>query len=154
MKTKYNTIASVLVTRKVAISIASAIIVLIIVDLFATRQIIYLSNTAEIILFTLTVVIGYGLGSWTILEYTRRITADLRSKSVLINSTHWTVTVIQFSLFSILLFVLFNDSINCFEYFTKCTSVRTEMTLGYVICLVATSIIMGIISLKFFHGIS
>ena len=119
-------------------------------DLFATRQIIYLNNTAEIILFTLTVVIGYGLGSWIILEYTRRITADLRSESLLINTTHWTVTVIQFSLFAILLFVLFNDSINCFDYFTKCTSIRTETTLGYVICLVATSIIMGIISFKFF----
>jgi hypothetical protein len=147
---KYNTIASVLITRKVAISIAAAIIVIIIVDLFATRQIIYLNNTAEIILFTLTVVIGYGLGSWIILEYTRRITADLRSKSHLVNTTHWTVTIIQFSLFAILLFVLFNDSINCFDYFTKCTSVRLETTLGYVICLVATSIIMGIMSFKFF----
>jgi hypothetical protein len=147
---KYNTIASVLITRKVAISIAAAIIVLIIVDLFATRQIIYLNNTAEIILFTLTVVIGYGFGSWIILEYTRRITADLRSKSHLVNTTHWTVTIIQFSLFAILLFVLFNDSINCFDYFTKCTSVRLETTLGYVICLVATSIIMGIMSFKFF----
>jgi hypothetical protein len=118
--------------------------------LLATRQIIYLNNTAEIILFTLTVVIGYGLGSWILLEYTRRVTADLRSKSLLINTTHWTVTVIQFSLLAILLFVLFNDITNCPDFFTKCTNVRIETTLGYVAVLVATSIIMGIISFKFF----
>jgi hypothetical protein len=146
----YNSLASVLATRRVAICTAAAIIVLIIVDLFATRQIIYLDNTSEIILFTLTVIIGYGLGSWILLEYTRRVTADLRSKSLLINTTHWTVTVIQFSLLAILLFVLFNNSTNCLDYFTKCTNIRTETTFGYVISLIATSVIMGIISFKFF----
>ena len=119
-------------------------------DLFATRQIVYLDNTSEIVLFTLTVVIGYGLGSWILLEYTRRVTATLRSKSLLINTTHWTITVIQFSLFAILLFVLFNNSINCLAYFSKCTNVRTETTLVYVISSIAASIIMGIISFKFF----
>lgn len=146
----YSSLASLLTSRQVSICTAAAIIVLIIVDLFATRQIVYLDNTSEIILFTLTVVIGYGLGSWILLEYTRRVTADLRSKSLLINTTHWTVTVIQFTLFAILLFVLFNNSINCLEYFSKCTNVRTETTLVYVISSIAASIIMGIISFKFF----
>ena len=145
----YSSLASLLTSRQVSICTA-AIIVLIIVDLFATRQIVYLDNTSEIILFTLTVVIGYGLGSWILLEYTRRVTADLRSKSLLINTTHWTVTVIQFTLFAILLFVLFNNSINCLEYFSKCTNVRTETSLVYVISSIAASIIMGIISFKFF----
>jgi hypothetical protein len=146
----YNSLASVLTSRRVSICTAAAIIVLIILDLFATRQIIYLDNTSEIILFIFTVVIGYGVGSWILLEYTKRVTKDLRSKSLLINTTHWTVTVIQFFLFAILLFVLYNNSINCFDYFSKCTNVRTETTLGYVISLTATSIIMGIISFKFF----
>ena len=146
----YNSLASLLTNRQVSICTAAAIIILIIVDLFATRQIVYLDNTSEIILFALTVVVGYGLGSWILLEYTRRVTADLRSKSLLINTTHWTITVIQFSLFAILLFVLFNNSINCFDYFSKCTDVRTETTLVYVISSIAASIIMGIISFKFF----
>jgi hypothetical protein len=51
----------------VSICTAAAIIILIIVDLFATRQIVYLDNTSEITLFALTVVVGYGLGSWIIL---------------------------------------------------------------------------------------
>jgi hypothetical protein len=49
-----------------------------------------------------------------------------------------------------MLFVLFNDITNWPDFFTKCTSVRIETTLGYVAVLVATSIIMGIISFKFF----
>ena len=89
---------------------AAIIIALVILDLLATRQILYLDNTSEIILFTLTVVIGYGLGSWILLEYTRQITANLESKSLLVNTTHWTMTIIQFSLLGILLFVLYNNS--------------------------------------------
>jgi hypothetical protein len=146
----YNSLASLLTSRQVSICTAAAIIVLIIVDLFATRQIVNLDNTSEIMLFILTVIIGYGLGSWILLEYTRRVTADLRSKSLLINTTHWTVTVIQFSLFAVLLFVLYNNSINCLDYFSKCTNIRTETTLVYVISSIAASIIMGIISFKFF----
>jgi hypothetical protein len=150
----YDSVASSLTNPKVSISTAAVIIILIIVDLFATRQILYLDNTSEIILFTLTVIVGYGLGSWILLEYTRRVTASLRSRSLLINTTHWTVTAIQFSLFVILLSVLFNNSINCFDYFSKCTNVRTETTLVYVISTIAASIIMGIISFKFFSWYS
>src|ERR671923_1263135 len=115
-----NFLTSLVNSRTISIYTAALIIVLVILDLLATRQILYFDNTSEIILFTLTVVIGYGLGSWILLEYTRRVTANLRSKSLLINTTHWTITVIQFFLFAILLFVLFNNSINCLDYFSKC----------------------------------
>src|SRR5215212_10990139 len=135
--------------RTVSIYTAAVMIVLVILDLLATRQILYFDNTSEIVLFTLTVVIGYGLGSWILLEYTRQITANLRSKSLLVNTTHWTVTIIQFSIFAILLFVLYNN-IHCLDYFSKCTNVRTQTTLVYIISSVAASIIMGIISFKFF----
>src|SRR5919112_117463 len=136
--------------RTVSIYTAAVMIVLVILDLLATRQILYFDNTSEIILFTLTVVIGYGLGSWILLKYTRQITANLRSKSLLVNTTHWTVTIIQFSIFAILLFVLYNNNIHCLDYFSKCTNVRTQTTLVYIISSVAASIIMGIISFKFF----
>jgi hypothetical protein len=148
----HHSLAAILNGRQVTICTAAAIIILIIVDLFATRQIIYLDNKSEIILFALAVIIGYGLGSWILLGYARRVTADLRSRSMLINTTHWIVTVIQFFIFAILLFVLYNNSTNCLDYFSECTNVRTEMTFGYVICLIATSIIMAIMSFKFFRG--
>jgi hypothetical protein len=145
-----NFLTSLVSIRIMSVYTAALIIVLVILDLLATRQILYFNNNSEIILFTLTVVIGYGLGSWILLEYTRQITANLRSKSLLINTTHWTMTIIQFSLLGILLFVLYNNSTNCLDYFSKCTNVRTQTTLVYVISSIAASVIMGIISFKFF----
>ncbi|MFZ0328206.1 MAG: HAMP domain-containing sensor histidine kinase [Nitrososphaeraceae archaeon] len=136
--------------RQIPIVAGGVIVVLIILDLLATRQILYLDNTSEIILFTLTVVVGYGVCSWILLEYTRRITANLRSKSILANIMHWAVTIIQFSMFTILLFVLFNNSINCYPYFSECTNVRLQTTSVYVIASIGASVIMGIISFKFF----
>jgi hypothetical protein len=46
--------------RQIPIVAGGVIVILIILDLLATRQILYLDNTSEIILFTLTVVGGYG----------------------------------------------------------------------------------------------
>jgi len=111
---------------------------------------LYFDNTYEIILFTLTVTVGYGIGSWILLEYVRRVTANLRSKSRSINTMHWSVAVIQFSLFAILLFVLYNNSINCYGYFSKCTNVRAETTIVYVVSSIAASAILGFVSIKFF----
>jgi signal transduction histidine kinase len=136
--------------RETSIVTSGVIVVLVILDLLATRQILYLNNTSEIILFTLTVVIGYGIGSWILLEYTRRITANLRAKSPFINTTHLAVTVIQFFLFAVLLFVLFNNGINCYGFFSKCINVRFETSLVYIISSIAASVIMGIMSFKFF----
>jgi signal transduction histidine kinase len=136
--------------RQIAIITAGIIVVLIILDLLATRQILYSDNVSEIILFALTVVVGYGVGSWILLEYTRKITANLRSKSPIANMMYLAVMIIQFSLFAILLFVLFNNSINCHDYFSKCTNVRLQTNSVYVISSIAASVIMGIVSFKFF----
>ena len=136
--------------KKIPIVISTSIIILVILDLLATRQILYFNNTYEIILFTLTVTIGYGIGSWILLEYVRRITSNLRSKSHFINIMHWSAVAIQFFLFAILLFVLYNNSIICHDYFSKCTNVRGETTLVYVISSIAASVILGIVSFKFF----
>ena len=63
---------------------------------------------------------------------------------------HWAVTIIQFSMFAILLFVLFNNSINWYPYFSECTNVRLHTTSIYVISSIGASVIMGIIGFKFF----
>ena len=63
--------------RKLTIITAAVIVVLIILNLLATRQIIYLNNDDEIALFTLTTVFGYGIGSLILLGFTRHITKDL-----------------------------------------------------------------------------
>ena len=136
--------------KKIPIVTSGVIIVLVVLDLLATRQILYFDNTYEIVLFLLTVVVGYGVGSWILLEYVGKATANLRKKSKLLNTMHWSVAIIQFSLFLILLFILFNNSINCYQYFSKCTNVRFESTLVYVVSSIAASVIMGIVSFKFF----
>ena len=107
--------------RKLTIITAAIIVVLIILNLLATRQIIYLNNDEEIALFTLTIVFGYGIGSLILLGFTRYITKDFLERSVLMRIMHVMVTVIQFSLFGIMLFILYNNVTNCPEYITVCS---------------------------------
>ena len=44
-----------------------AIIFLVIIDLLVTRQVLPAYKNIEVILFVLTVTIGYGVGSWILL---------------------------------------------------------------------------------------
>jgi len=62
---------------------------------------------------------------------------------------HWCVTVVQFSLFGLLLFAIYNNSINCNGYFNFCSGARFQMNSVYVISTVAASVILGIMSFKF-----
>jgi hypothetical protein len=137
-------------SRKVAIATAAVITILVIIDLLATRQVLYLDNTGQTTLFVLTVIIAYGIGSWILLGYTRHITGDLGSKSSFVKITHWGVTVTQFSLFGILLYVIFDNIINCPSYFSLCNTSRVPITSVYAISTIGASIIMGFIAFKFF----
>jgi hypothetical protein len=150
--TKLNllTFSNIKNNRKVTIVTAAVVLVLIIIDLLATRQILYFNNNSEIILFILTVLIAYGIGSWILLGFAKHITKELRARSHLINIMHWTLTIIQFSLLGILLFILYNNIINCHDYFSLCNGTRSLTTSVNAISSVAASIIMGIFSFKLF----
>jgi signal transduction histidine kinase len=137
-------------SRKVAITTAAVITILVIIDLLATRQVLYLDNTGQTALFILTVIIAYGIGSWILLGYTKHVTRDLGSKSFFVKITHWGVTVTQFSLFGILLFVIYDNIINCPSYFSLCNTSRLPITSVYAISTIGASIIMGFLALKFF----
>src|SRR5712691_3322637 len=139
-------------SRKVAIATAAVITILVIIDLLATRQVLYLDNTWQTTLFILTVVIAYGIGSWILLGYTKHVTGDLRSKSSFVKIMQWGVTVTQFSLFGILLYVIFDNFINCPSYFTLCNTPRLPITLVYSISTIGASIIMGFLALIFFSS--
>ena len=89
-------------------------------------------------MFILTVIIGYGIGSWVPLGYTKKVSKEIRAKSSFINSMHWTVMIIQFSLFVILLFILFSNTTGFLS------------PLVFAVSSVAACIILGIISFKFF----
>jgi hypothetical protein len=71
-----------------------------------TRQILPYNNDTEFIMFILTVTIGYGIGSFMLLRYTGGISKEIRNKSHIINSIHWSVTIIQFFLLARLLNLL------------------------------------------------
>ncbi len=60
------------------------------------------------------------------------------------------VSVIQFSLFGILLFILYNNITNCPEYFTVCSGTEHLVIAFNAIASLTTAAIMGIISFKFF----
>ncbi len=66
--------------RKIAVATAAVIIILIILDLLMTRQILPYGTASasivEIVLFILTVIIGYGIGTWAIIGYTGKISKE------------------------------------------------------------------------------
>jgi hypothetical protein len=92
----------------------------------------------EAIMFILTIIIGYGIGSWILLGYAKRVSEEISAKSRFINLMHWTVTIVQFSLLIILLVVLFSNT----------TGFLSPSV--FAISSVVASIIMGVISFKFF----
>ena len=130
--------ASMVINRKVSVLVGIAIIFLVIVDLLMTRQILSYNNDMEAIMFILTIIIGYGIGSWILLGYAKRVSEEIRAKSRFINLMHWTVTIVQFSLLIILLVVLFSNT----------TGFLSPSV--FAISSVVASIIMGVISFKFF----
>src|SRR5919206_1823337 len=142
--------------RETSIAIAAIIIILIILDLLMSREILphgtASASIVEIVLFVLTVIIGYGIGTWAIIGYTGKISKELRTKSRLINAMYLTVLIIQLSLLGILLFVIYNNSVGCHDYFSLCTNNSSRISINsvYAISSIAATAIMGLISIKLF----
>ncbi len=128
---------SMLTSRKASVTVGIAIIFIVIIDLLTTRQILPYNNDMEALIFILTIVIGYGIGSWILLSFTKRVSEEIRAKSHFINLIHWTVTIIQFSMLGILLVVLFSNT----------TGLLSPSVLAAT--SIVASIIMGITSFKF-----
>ncbi len=134
---KVQPMVSMLTSRKASVTVGIAIIFIVIIDLLTTRQILPYNNDMEALIFILTIVIGYGIGSWILLSFTKRVSEEIRAKSHFINLIHWTVTIIQFSMLGILLVVLFSNT----------TGLLSPSVLAAT--SIVASIIMGITSFKF-----
>jgi signal transduction histidine kinase len=126
------------VSRKIAIPAGIAIIILAIIALLMTRQILVYNNDTETVMFVMTIVIGYGFGSWILLGYVKQVSNEIRAKSSFINLMHWAVTITQFSLLGILLFILFSNT----------TGFLSPSV--FAISSISATIIMGVITFKFF----
>jgi nitrogen-specific signal transduction histidine kinase len=125
--------------RKAPIAIGISIILLVIVDLLMTRQLLPYNGTTEGLMFVLTMSIGYGIGSIILLEYAHNVSREIRSKSKFSNIMHWSVIITQFSLFAILLVMLFFG--NAGHFLSRAV---------FAFSSVFATIIMGVISFKFF----
>jgi signal transduction histidine kinase len=144
-------VTSITSSRIAAISTAIMILILIIVALLSTRQLIDLDQSSQTLLFVLIVTIGYGIGTWILLEYTKRISTALRSKSQFIRWMHLFVTIVQFSLLGILLFIIYFNTANCgAENLNLCMSARIASVSVNAIASAAAVIILGLFSYKFF----
>ena len=126
--------------RKIPVIIGIIIIFIVIIDLLMTRQILPYTNDMETLMFILTVIIGYGVGSWLLLGYITQVSKEIRAKSLSINIMHWTVIIIQFSLFLMLLYMLFNN--NNYNRFLS--------PLVFAVSSITGSIVLGLITYKLF----
>ena len=145
----YTVLDSPVTLRKLAISVAGVLVVLAILALLTTRQIIFFDNNLQTLLFLLVVTLGFGVGSWILLEYTKRTSSALRAKSRSINRIHWAVMIIQFTLLLIMLVVVIYNSVYCYNYFSFCnTPVSTILITA--IASASASVILGLFSFRFF----
>jgi signal transduction histidine kinase len=134
--------------RKIAISVAGVLIVLAVFALLTTRQIIFFDNNLQTLLFLLVVTLGFGVGSWILLEYIKRTSSALRAKSRSINRIHWAATIIQFVLLAIMVIVVFYNSVYCYNYFSFCNTPVSTISLT-AIASASASVILGFFSYRF-----
>jgi hypothetical protein len=139
---KLDIMTPMITSRKIPIATGAAIIFLVIIDLLMTRQILSYNNDMEVIMFILTVLIGYGIGAWILLGYTKRVSQEITARSRFINLIHWAVTIIQFSSLGILLLVLFSNT----------TGILSPSV--FAASSISATIIMGITTFTFFLGIN
>ena len=126
-----------IINRKMAAGTGFAVIFIVIVDLLMTRQILAYTNFTEFVMFILTIVLGYGIGSWVLLGYTEQVSKESRTKSQFIKLSNWIVIISQFS------FLLYY-----YSFFLVPTGFLSPLVFGTSSIL--ATIIMGIMTLKFF----
>lgn len=129
--------------RKIAIVAAMFVIGIIIIDLLATRQMLPYDNFSGLIIFALNIAIAYGIGSYFILRYIKRVSADIRAKSRFLNSLFWGVTAVQAFLFVILI-------VMAIDFYYYQVSVRYMTYTVFATSTIAATTIMGIAAFRFF----
>jgi len=129
--------------RKAAIASAIAITIILVVDTLTTRQILPYTNTTGSLLFILNIIIAYGIGSWVLIRYVKKVS------EVIISSKSFISHLIKFGMITqfILLVLL---SIIFVEFYLFDNSTYTLSSLAFAISTVSASFIMGFTALKFF----
>jgi len=131
------------ISRKLVIAAAIGIIAIIIVDVLATRQLLYYDNFSGAVLFAFNIIIAYGVGSLILLKYVGNVSQDIRKGSKLLRILFKIVSIVQVVFLAVMATMLVQ-----FYYYD--VSVRY---LSYFVFSTSTIVAAGIMSLtgfKFF----
>ena len=74
-------ILSINSSKRAPVIVGISIILLAIIDLLVTRQLLTYNNISQNLMFILTVLVGYGLASWILLEYAHRVSKEIIDRS-------------------------------------------------------------------------
>jgi hypothetical protein len=136
-------------TREFIILVSIVAVVLAVISLLLTRQIMHFDDTLQTLLYVFIVIGVFGIGSWVILEYTKRISTGLRARSRFVGRVHLAVTIVQFVLLGIMVSLILYNSAYCYDHFSFCSTPLSTVSLT-AISSGAASIILGLFSYKFF----
>ena len=75
-------VISAISSRKAAVLVGIVVIFLVIIDLLVTRQVLPSYKDIEIMIFILTVIVAYGIGSWILLGYIGQVSKEIRAKPI------------------------------------------------------------------------
>lgn len=142
-------VSRILTCREAVVVIGIVMVLLAIIALLMTRQILPRGKEAEDLMFVLTVIMGYGVGSSMLFAFTKRISKGIRSRSSFFNFVHRFAVVIQFTLMGILLLIIFGNIANCYHYFSFCMSTRSLSISVNAIASASAGVMLGLISYKF-----
>ena len=136
-------------SRKAIVMNGIAMVLLVIIDLLMTRQILPRGREAEDIMFILTVIICYGVGSWLFFKFTERISSRIRTRSRFFKLVHEFAIIVQFSLLGILLIIIFGNLASCYDYFSYCMTTRPLAVSVNAIASASAGVMLGLVAYKF-----
>jgi hypothetical protein len=134
---------SLLYYRKISIFVSLAMTIILIVDTLTTRQILPYNTTIGSLLFILNIIIAYGIGSWVLFHYVKKISEVVIASKSFVDYLIKFAIILQFSLL-ILLSLIFVE----FYIFDKSTAFLSSLT--FAISSISASFIMSFTALKFF----
>jgi hypothetical protein len=133
-------------SRKAIVMNGIAMVLLVIIDLLMTRQILPRGREAEDIMFILTVIICYGVGSWLFFKFTERISSRIRNRSRFFKLVHKFAIIVQFSLLGILLIIIFGNLVSCYDYFSYCMTTRPLAVSVNAIASTSAGVMLGLVA--------
>ncbi len=131
-------------TRKAAVVSSIAIVVVLVIDLLATRQMFPYDNFSGSVIFSANIIVAYGIGSYFILRYVAKVSQDLRRNSRFLDFLFKATVLIQTALAALLAAMFI-------EFYYNDNSVRYMTYSAFLLSTIAATAIMGVTSFKFFQ---